>query len=92
MHELYRRYREKLEELSQAHLSQPDRDANLLALMRQFELEASKIEPRHARQLCEDLCEQLEHEAAFAVSPERRDVMLHAIKIIELMPISLTLK
>ncbi|HVJ42926.1 MAG TPA: hypothetical protein VM639_15585 [Dongiaceae bacterium] len=85
-HELYRKYREKLEELSRAQGSQAQRDADLLALMRQFETEASKLDLRRARQLCEELCEQLEHEASFSVNPQRRDIMLRATKTIGLMP------
>lgn len=87
-HELYRKYREKLEGLSQVHRSPNDRSADVVSLMREFDAEASKLEPRQAQQLCEELCDQLEYEAACSVSPERRDVMLHAAKIIEMLPIA----
>lgn len=87
-HELYRKYREKLEELSQAHRSQDDQNTEVISLMRAFEAEASRLEPLQARQLCEELCDQLEHEAAYSVSRERRNVMLYAAKIIEMMPVA----
>lgn len=91
-HELYRKYRERLEVLSQTHRSQDDRNKALVSLMREFEVEASRLEPRAAQQLCEELCDQLEYEAAYSVSPERRHVMLHAAKVIEMMPIASTQK
>ncbi|HVI88704.1 MAG TPA: hypothetical protein VM659_10390 [Dongiaceae bacterium] len=88
-YELYRKYRERLEALWLAIQAREDRNTALVSLMREFQAEASKLEPRQAQQLCEELCDQLEYEAAHSVNPERRTVMLHAAKIIELMPASL---
>lgn len=84
-YELYRRYRVKLEELSLAQPPQGNVDTDIPLLMQQFESEASELEPRRLQQLCEYFCEQLEHEAAVSMNPQRRHLMLRAAKMAELM-------
>jgi len=63
-YELYRKYRERLEALWLAIHAREDRNTQLISLMPEFQAETSKLEPRQARQLCEEPYDQLEYEAA----------------------------
>jgi len=56
----------------------------LRELLRQFELEAEDIAPNSVRLLREQLSEQLEHAALCSAHPDRRYVLLAAVKRLEL--------
>ena len=57
----------------------------LRELLRQFELEAAGIAPNSVRLLREQLSEQLEHAALCSAHPDRRYVLLAAVKHLELV-------
>jgi hypothetical protein len=52
-------------------------------ILRQFEHEASSLGVVSARSLCEELCDQLEHEALHTTSKHRRDVLMSTVKGLE---------
>ena len=48
--------------------------------LQQFESEAGALEPAAAGSVCDEIADQLEHEALRATSRHRRDVLLAAVK------------
>jgi hypothetical protein len=50
-----------------------------------FEQQARQLDPDWARQIRDDLCAQLEHEALAATRDDRRQVLLTALKNLEAM-------
>ena len=83
--ELYQRYHRLILQLAQE--SQPCSGSleRLRELLRQFELEAAGIAPNSVRLLREQLSEQLEHAALCSAHPDRRYVLLAAVKHLELV-------
>jgi len=57
--------------------------ADLGELLRQFEREAASLGLASARLLCEELCDQLEHEALQTTNKHRRDVLMRTVKGLE---------
>jgi hypothetical protein len=81
--ELFSNYRQRVEAVAAEQRSLPARSAALNEILRQFEHEASALGTASARLLCEELCDQLEHEALTTTSKYRRDVLMRAIKGLE---------
>ena len=81
--ELFSHYRQRVEAMAaeQAPLRVWPRD--LGEILRQFEQEVSSLGVASARSLCEELCDQLEHEALHTTSKHRRDVLMRAVKGLE---------
>lgn len=78
--DLYRKYRRLIEDLADERRSTELSLAALRALLRQFEGEASALEAATANFVCDEIADQLEHEALRSTSQHRRDVLLAAVK------------
>jgi hypothetical protein len=52
----------------------------LRSLLQQFEREAATLEAPTANFVCEEIADQLEHEALRSTSRHRRDILLAAVK------------
>lgn len=78
--ELYRKYRQFIEGLADERRSTELSLTTLHALLQQFESEAGALEPGAAGFVCDEIADQLEHEALRATSRHRRDVLLAAVK------------
>lgn len=83
--ELYQRYHRLILELAQEGQSCSGSLESLRELLRQFESEAVDIAPNSVRLLREQLSEQLEHAALCSARPDRRYVLLAAVKRLELV-------
>jgi len=81
--ELFSNYRQRVEAVAAEQTSLPARSAALSEILRQFEREVSALGTASARLLCEELCDQLEHEALNTTSKYRRDVLMRTIKGLE---------
>lgn len=81
--ELFSNYRQRVEALAAKQTSAPVWMADLGEMLRQFEHEASALGAASARLLCEELCDQLEHEALHTTNKYRRDVLIRTIKGLE---------
>ena len=71
--ELYRKYRQLIEGLADERRSTELSLTTLHALLQQFESEAGALEPAAAGFVCDEIADQLEHEALRATSRHRRD-------------------
>ena len=78
--DLYRKYRQRIEELADEACPTQLSLTTLRALLREFEREAATLGPSAAGFVCDELSRQLEHEALRATSRHRRDVLLSAVK------------
>ena len=78
--ELYRKYRQLIEGLADERRSTELSLTALHALLQQFQSEAAALEPAEAGSVCDEIADQLEHEALRATSSHRRDVLLAAVK------------
>lgn len=78
--ELYGKYQQCVEELANeacpTHLSL----TSLRGLLREFEREATALTPAVAHFVCDEIANQLEHEALHSTSSHRRDILLAAVK------------
>jgi len=81
--ELFSNFRQRVEAVAAEQRSSPPRSAALSELLRQFEHDLSALGTASARLLCEELCDQLEHEALTTTSKYRRDVLMRTIKGLE---------
>jgi hypothetical protein len=81
--ELFSRYRQRVEAMAAEQAPLPVWAANLGEILRQFEREASSLGLASARLLCEELCDQLEHEALHTTNKHRRDVLMRTVKGLE---------
>jgi len=82
--ELYQRYHRLILKLAQEGQFRSRSLKRSRELLRQFELEAADIAPNSVRLLREQLSEQLEHAALCSAHPDRRYVLLAAVKRLEL--------
>jgi hypothetical protein len=81
--ELFSHYRQRIEAMADEMAPLPSWSADLAEILRQFEREASSLGRASARLLCEELCDQLEHEALHTTSKHRRDVLMRTVKGLE---------
>ena len=81
--ELFSRYRKRVEAMAAQQAPLPAWPADLGELLRQFEGEAASLGLASARLLCEELCDQLEHEALHTTNKHRRDVLMRTVKGLE---------
>jgi hypothetical protein len=81
--ELFGHYRQRVEAMAAEQAPLPVRPGDLGEILRQFEHEVSSLGVASARSLCEELCDQLEHEALHTTSKHRRDVLMRTIKGLE---------
>jgi len=81
--ELFSHYRQRVEAMAAEQAPLPVWPRDLGEILRQFEQEVSSLGVASARSLCEELCDQLEHEALHTTSKHRRDVLMRAVKGLE---------
>jgi len=81
--ELFSHYRQRVEAMAAEQAPLPVWPRDLGEILRQFEQEVSPLGVASARSLCEELCDQLEHEALHTTSKHRRDVLMRAVKGLE---------
>jgi len=81
--ELFSHYRQRVEAMAAEREPLPVWPADLGEILRQFEHEVSSLGVASARLLCEELCDQLEHEALHTTSKHRRDVLMRTVKGLE---------
>jgi hypothetical protein len=81
--ELFSHYRQRVEAMAAEQAPLPVWQADLGDMLRQFEHEVSSLGVASARLLCEELCDQLEHEALHTTSKHRRDVLMRTVKGLE---------
>ena len=81
--ELFGHYRQRVEAMAAEQAPLPVWPRDLGEILRQFEQEVSPLGVASARSLCEELCDQLEHEALHTTSKHRRDVLMRTIKGLE---------
>jgi hypothetical protein len=78
--DLYRKYRRLIEELADERCSTGQSLTALRALPQQFETETAALEVSTTHFVCDEIADQLEHEALRSTSKHRRDVLLAAVK------------
>jgi hypothetical protein len=78
--DLYSEYRRRIEGLADEGRSVELSLAALRKLLEQFESEAAALETARANFACDEIADQLEHEALRSTSKHRRDVLLAAVK------------
>ena len=78
--ELYREYRRRIEEIADERSSVELSLAALRALLREFQHRSTQLGSTTACRVCDELADQLEHEALRSVRKHRRDVLLAAVK------------
>jgi hypothetical protein len=81
--ELFSHYRQRVEAMAAEKAPLPAWPVHLGEILGQFEREASSLGLASARLLCEELCDQLEHEALHTTSKHRRDVLMRTVKGLE---------
>jgi hypothetical protein len=81
--ELFSHYRQRIEAMAAENAPLPAWSADLTEILRQFEREAASLGLASGRLLCEELCDQLEHEALHTASKHRRDVLMRTVKGLE---------
>jgi hypothetical protein len=86
--DLYRKYRQRIEQLADEQRPTDLSLTALCALLQQFENEAAGLRPRTAHFVSDEIADQLEHEALRSTSRHRRDVLLAAVKVLESMVFS----
>ena len=78
--DLYRKYRRLIEDLADERRSTELSLKTLRAVLQQFESEAAPLEAATANSACDEIADQLEHEALRSTSKHRRDLLLAAVK------------
>jgi hypothetical protein len=86
--ELYRKYRQRIEELADERRSAELSLKALRALLQEFQHDAAALESTAAHFVCDELADQLEHEALHSMDKHRRDVLLAAVKAFDDMKFS----
>jgi len=86
--EMYRNYRRRIEELADERRSAEHSLGALRALLQEFERNAAELGSATAGIVCDELANQLEHEALRSVAKHRRDVLLAAVKAFDDMKFS----
>lgn len=82
--EFYRRYHQLMDDLAQSAGPGTDWRAELRAHVDNFEADATALDAASTRLLREELCAQLEHEALHNTRPLPREILLAAVKWLEL--------
>jgi hypothetical protein len=85
---LYRKYRHLVEDLADEGRPMDQSLTALRAVLQQFEREAAALEVTKARFVCDEIADQLEHEALRATTTHRRAILLAAVKRIDAMAFS----
>jgi hypothetical protein len=78
--ELYRKYRALIETLADERGPSEVSLTALRALLQKFQDTAAVLGPSSATFVCDELADQLEHEALRSTRKHRRDVLLAAVK------------
>jgi hypothetical protein len=78
--ELYGKYRQRIEELADERRSTELSLTILRTLLKEFESEAAALTPAVGYFVCDEIANQLEHEALHSASKHRRDILLAAVK------------
>jgi len=82
--ELYGQYHRKIGELARSAGPETDWRPELKALIVELAADADALDPRSAQMLREDLSTQLEHEALHSTRLLARQILLAAVKWLEL--------
>ena len=82
--ELYGHYHRLIDELAQLARPGDDWQGSLRASIERFEADAGTLESASAQLLREDLCAQFEHEALRSTNPHAQEVLVAAVKWLEL--------
>ncbi len=83
-HEMFGRYRQLVEELSNGSIVGSDWFEELQAIVLQLDLESCDLTVSSSKFLYEELCGQFEQEAYLTDNEQRRKVLLAATKLLEL--------
>jgi hypothetical protein len=83
--ELYRKYRRLIQELADERRSVELSLTALRALLQEFQRNAAEFGSATAGFVCDELADQLEHEALRSTAKHRRDVLLAAAKAFDAM-------
>jgi hypothetical protein len=83
--ELYRKYRPLIEELADERRPFEVSLTTLRGLLQEFQDTVAALGPSAAAFVCDELADQLEHEALRSTGKHRRDVLLAAVKTFEAM-------
>jgi hypothetical protein len=83
--ELYRKYRHLIVALADERRSSELSLTALHALLREFQDAAAGLEPGTAAFVCDELADQLEHEAIRSTGKHRRDILFAAVKAFDSM-------
>ena len=83
--ELYRKYRQLIKELANERRSAELSLIALRALLQEFQHNAATLGSRTAGRVCDELADQLEHEALRSIVKHRRDVLFAAVKAFDNM-------
>jgi hypothetical protein len=78
--DLYRKYRRLIEELADERRPCEVSLTALRTLLQQFQDTVAALGPSSAAYVCDELADQLEHEALRSTGKHRRDVLLAAVK------------
>ena len=83
--ELYRNYRQRIEELADERCCAEFSLTTLHAVLQEFQRNAAALGASTAGFVCEELADQFEHEALRATRKHRRDVLSAAVKAFDSM-------
>ena len=83
--ELYRKYRRLIEELADERRPPQVSLTALRALLQEFQDTAAGLGPTNAGFVCDELADQLEHEAIRSTGKHRRDILFAAVKAFDSM-------
>jgi len=83
--DLYRKYRRLIVELADERRSPGPSLTALQGVLQEFQDAAAAIDPATADFVCDELADQLEHEAIRSISKHRRDILSMAVKAFDEM-------
>jgi hypothetical protein len=78
--ELSRKYRQRIEELADEACPTQLSITRLRGLLREFEGEVAALAAGVCKFVCDELANQLEHEALLATNKQRRDILFAAVE------------
>jgi hypothetical protein len=84
-YELYRKYRRLIVALADEQKSAELSLSALRALLQEFQDGAATLEPAAVDFVCDELADQLEHEAIRSTGKHRRDILFAAVKAFDSM-------
>lgn len=82
--EIFTRYRQLVEELSNQRVADDAWFQKLQAIVRQLHDESAVLAGTGARFVCDELCDQFEQEAYLTDNERRRKVLMAATKLLEM--------